>query len=277
MTKINPKTTFKAIGLWGKKHAPEIGAGLGITGMLTTTVLAVKATPKALVLIEEEKRRQNRYLLEEAKVNGYDTCNRIEKLRPVEVVKVTWKCYIPAAITGTLSILCLIGASTASARRNAALAAAYTISESALKDYKNKVVEVVGEGKEREVRDAIAKDKIAKDPVENKEIIVTGKGETRCYDALSGRYFDSDINWLNKAANELNRRMINQTYASLNDFYYEIGLPDLSENEIGDLIGWRVDQGLIELDFSAQLATDGVPCLVMHFNIMPKYDFDKWL
>lgn len=168
----------------------------------------------------------------------------------------------------------MIGASATNARRNAALAAAYTISESAFRDYKNKVVEVVGEKKEKEVRNVIAKDKMEKDPVENKEIIITEKGETRCYDSLSGRYFKSDIDLLNKAINELNRRMIDQSYASLNDFYYEIGLP---ENKIGNRLGWRVDQGLIELNFSAQLSTDGMPCLVIDFNDAPKYDFDKWL
>jgi hypothetical protein len=154
------------------------------------------------------------------------------------------------------------------------LAAAYTLSETARIDYKKKVAEVVGEKKEREVRDAIAKDKIERDPVESKEIILTEKGETRCYDSLSGRYFKSDIDILNKAVNELNRRMIDQSYMSLNDYYYEIGLPDI---KIGDMLGWRVDQGLIGLDFSAQLSNDGVPCLVVDFEDAPKYDFDKWL
>lgn len=38
-----------------KKHSPEILTGIGIAGMITTTVLAVRATPKALILIEEKK------------------------------------------------------------------------------------------------------------------------------------------------------------------------------------------------------------------------------
>lgn len=262
------------VGKVVKQKSPEIATGIGIGLGGCTVILAVKATPKALILIEEKKREINRDLLNEAKVNGLDKCNRVEKLTPIDAFKTTWKCYIPAAVTGTLSVACLVGASATNARRNAALAAAYTISESALKDYKKKVVEVVGEDKEKEVRDAVAKEKMEKDPVENKEIIITEKGDTRCYDVLSGRYFKSDIDLLNKAVNEVNRRMIDQSYASLNDFYYEIGLP---ENKIGNHLGWRVDQGLIDLDFSAQLATDGTPCLVIDFNDAPKYDFDKWL
>ena len=37
------------------KHAPEILTGIGIAGMVTTTVLAVRATPKALMLIDAKK------------------------------------------------------------------------------------------------------------------------------------------------------------------------------------------------------------------------------
>ena len=274
MSKINLSNISKQIGRTLKRKSPELLTGMGIGLGACTVVLAVKATPKALMLVEEKKREINRDILEEAKANGHDKCEHIDKLTPLDTVKVAWKCYIPAAVTGFASVTCLVGASATSARRNAALAAAYTLSESARIDYKKKVAEVVGEKKEREVRDAIAKDRIERDPVENKEIIITEKGETRCYDSLSGRYFKSDIDMINKAVNELNRRMIDQSYMSLNDYYYEIGLPDI---KIGDVLGWRVDQGLIDVDFSAQLSNDGVPCLVVDFTEAPKYDYDKWI
>ena len=106
------------------KHSPEILTGVGIAGMIMTTVMAVRATPKAIQLLDEEKRRQ-----------------QADKLEPMDVVKTAWKCYIPAAVTGTVSVACLIGASSVNARRNAALTAAYTISESTLRDYQKKVVE----------------------------------------------------------------------------------------------------------------------------------------
>lgn len=274
MSKLNLSNTTKQIVSTLKRKSPELLTGVGIGLGACTVGLAVKATPKALMLMEEKKREINRDIFEEAKANDQVECEYVDKLKPIDAIRVTWKCYIPAAVTGVASVACLVGASSTNARRNAALAAAYTISESALKDYKNKVVEVVGEKKEKEVRDAVAKEKIEKDPVENKEIIITEKGETRCYDTLSGRYFKSDIDMLNKAVNELNRRMIDQSYMSLNDFYYAIGLSGI---KIGDDLGWRVDQGLIELDFSAQLSNDGIPCLVMDFTDAPKYDFDKWL
>ncbi len=253
------KTTLSALvkGLQtsASKHSPEILTGVGITGMLTTTVLAVGATPKALGLIEEEKRARIAPELD---------------ITPTEVIKVTWKCYIPAAITCGLSMFCLVGANSVNARRNAALAAAYTLSESALKTYREKVIEVIGEKKEQAVRDSVAKDNLAQNPVHSREIIITGKGSTRCYDVLSGRYFDSDIDTIKKAVNEINKNMLDEMYISLNDFYYEIGL---DSTKLGDDLGWNVRDGLVELNFSSNLASDGTPCLVLDYTVAPKYDF----
>ena len=110
-----------------KKHSPEILTGIGIAGMIATTVSAVRATPKALQLIDTREIKENR------------------RLSNKEIVATTWKCYVPAAVTGVLSTACLVGASSANLRRNTALATAYSISETALKEYKEKAVEVVGE------------------------------------------------------------------------------------------------------------------------------------
>lgn len=240
-----------------KKHSPEILTGIGIAGMITTTVMAVRATPKALILIEERKEEIG-----------------AEKLEAMDMVKTAWACYIPAAITGTLSVACLIGASSVNARRNAALATAYTLSESALKDYQGKVIEMFGEKKNEAVKDAVAKDKIEKNPVVTREVIITEKGNTLCYDAISGRYFKSDIEKIKKAECELNRQMLDDMCVSLNDFYYEIGLDSV---KLGDELGWNVDSGYIDLSFSSQLASDGTPCLVIDYSVAPRYDYRNLL
>ncbi len=237
------------------KHSPEILTGVGIAGMVTTTVMAVRATPKAIRLLDDEKKRQN-----------------VDKLEPADMVKTAWTCYIPAAVTGTVSVVCLIGASSVNARRNAALTAAYTLSESTLRDYQKKVIETIGEKKEQTVRDAVAKERLEKNPVENKEVIITAKGETLCFDVVSGRYFKSDIDKLKKAENELNRQMRDEMYISLNEFYYEIGLEPV---KLGEDLGWNIDDGYIDLHFSSQLATDGTPCLVIDYGYGPRYDFRR--
>lgn len=256
------------------KHSPEILTGIGIAGMVTTTVLAVKATPKALRLIEDEKCRQNRELIQEAEESGAEMCRQVGHLKPMDMIKTTWKCYVPAAITGVASIACLIGANSVSAQRMAALTAAYKISETALTEYREKVVETIGEKKEQVVRDAVAKDKLEKNPVSRNEVIITETGSTLCYDAYSGRYFKSDRDKILKAINEINSSMLEDGYVSLNSFYYEINLP---ETKIGDNVGWRYDKDrFVKPCFSSQLDDTGKPCMVVDFMVAPHYHFDEY-
>lgn len=239
------------------KHSPEILTGLGIAGMITTTVLAVKATPKALDLINDRK-------------DELET----EKLPPTEVVKTAWKCYIPAAVTCATSTACLIGASSVNLKRNAALATAYKLSESAISEYKDAVIDKIGEKKEQTIRDKVAEEKMKKNPVSSSEVFITEKGNTLCYDTISGRYFKSDIDRIKRAENAINKQLLDEMYVSLNDLYDEL---DLDHTKLGDELGWKIDDGLVELYFSSQLADDGTPCVVMDFTRAPKYNFSKLL
>lgn len=256
------------------KHSPEILTGIGIAGMITTTFLAVRATPKALELIEEKKDELNNKQVEERLDKNGDLRDykEITKLKFPDLFKATWKCYIPAAVTSVVSIACLVGASSVHIKRNAVLATAYQLSETALTEYKEKVIETIGEKKEEVIRDKVNKDRIEKNPVSKNNVIITDKGNTLCYDHMSGRYFKSDIDKINKAVNVINNRILHDFYASLNDLYSELGLYTVS---LGDKLGWNSDMGLIEVEFSSQLADDGTPCLVMDFNKAPKYDYDR--
>lgn len=237
------------------KHSPEILTGIGIAGMITTTVMAVRATPKALDLLAEVKEN----------TEGED-----KKTVAKEIVTKVYPVYIPATLTGCLSVACLIGASTVNARRNAVLATAYTLSENTLKEYQTKVVETIGDKKEQSIRDAIAKDTIQKNPVTNTEVIITAKGDTLCYDSISGRYFTSDIDKLRRIENELNKRLMNEMYISLNELYYEMGLRCTKE---GNELGFNIDDGFIDFNFSAQITEDNRPCIVVDYRIGPRYGY----
>ena len=257
MSKEGLKRTIKSAGRVLTKFSPGILTGIGITGMIGATFMAVKATPKALYLIEAKKEE-----------------SEVEELTPVETIKTCWKCYIPATLTTVVSAACLIGASTVSAKRNAALATAYSISEAALREYQEKVVEVIGEKKEKAVRDAVAKDQIDRDPVTKSEVvIIDSNSNTLCYEPLSGRYFKSTIDKIKKAEIKLDRQMIQEMYVSLNDFYWEIGL---DETDLGDKMGWNLSKGYMDLSFSSQLADDGTPCAVIVYGIPPVYDYQRY-
>ena len=254
MKKADVTKFFKGIQRGVDKHSPEILTGIGIAGMITTTVLAVQATPKAIRLIEMEE---------------YD---RKEELTIPEKVKVAWKPYIPAAVIGVASTVCLIGSCKVSTRRVAALTTAYKLSETALTEFKDKAVEVVGEKKVKDIKEKIAKDKVEQNPVTKSSVIITDRGNTLCYDAAAGRYFKSDIETIKKAVNEINRQMVYDNYVSLNEFYDKLGLDN---TELGDELGWNLDHGLVEVDFSSQIADDGTPCIVVSYNVAPRYDYSK--
>ena len=257
MSKEGLKRTIKSVGRVLTKYSPGILTGIGIAGMIGATFMAVKATPKALYLIETKKEE-----------------TEVEELAPVETIKTCWTCYIPATLTTVLSAACLIGASTVSAKRNAALATAYSISEAALREYQEKVVEVIGEKKEKAVRDAVAKDQIERDPVTKSEVvIIDSNSNTLCYEPLSGRYFKSTIDKIKKAEIKLDRQMIQEMYVSLNDFYWEIGLDG---TDLGDQMGWNLSKGYMDLSFSSQLADDGTPCAVIVYGIPPVYDYQNY-
>jgi hypothetical protein len=238
------------------KHSPEILMGLGVAGMLTTTVLAVKATPKALRLIEERKKEEG-----------------TEKLSAAETVKTTYKCYLPAAGVALVSTGCLIGSASISVRRNAALATAYKIVETGYKEYKEQVIETLGEKKEELIREAIIQKKIDENPVSKNQVIVLG-GDTLCYDVWSGRYFRTDIDKIKRAINELNRNMTYNEYVSLNDFYDLIGLETTKQ---GELLGWKLSKGLIELDPSSHLGENDQPAYAVDFVSPPEYDYYKFM
>ena len=270
MFKQNLLRVVNGLKLTMEKHSPEILTGIGIAGMVTTTVLAIKATPKALYLLEEARKEK----IDNQVASGVPYEEVKNELDTMEKVKSAYKPYIPVFITGAVSISCLIGASSVHLRRNAALATAYKLSETALSEYKEKVVETVGEKKEKVIKDNIAKSKIEKDPVSKKEIFITKKGETLCYDAITGRYFKSDIEEIRRAINVLNKRIIDEHYISLNDFFDEIGL---ANTRLGEELGWNLDDGLIDVDFSTQLAEDGTPCLVVDYLVAPRYDYYKFM
>lgn len=272
MSKVNLSRMINTVTSQLAKHSPELLTGLGIAGMITATVLAVKATPKAIKKMDEEKDRRTQENIKAAEDSGSEEAAEVSKLDPIDIVKVTWKCYIPAIVTGVVSIACLIGASSVNANRNAALAAAYSLSETARMEYKDKVIETLGEKKEQEIRDKVAQDKVTNNPVRQSEVILTDRGDTLCYDAICGRYFRSDIDKIRQAVNELNKRLMSEMYISLNEFYYELGLLAV---DIGEDVGWNVDDGLIDVDFSSTLAEDRTPCLVLDYRYAPRWDFRK--
>lgn len=247
-------------------HSPEILTGLGISSMVTSTILAVKATPKAVQLISEE-------MTNRSEDNGTgSTVMVVHDLEFKDKFKLVWKEYLPAASFGVSGIIFVICGIVIKNKRSAALATAYAMTEHAFMTYKDKVIETIGEKKEKQIRQSIDQDTINKNPPKTNQVVMVSKNNTLIRDMLSGRYFRGDIDKIRKIVNECNRTITIDNYISLNEFYNYIGLEGVKN---GDRIGWNIDTGLIELDFSACIAENDEPCICIDYVRMPKANFDR--
>jgi hypothetical protein len=174
---------------------------------------------------------------------------------------------------GALTIGCIIAANSINLNRNAALAGAYSLAEVTMKEYQAKVVEKLGENKEREIRDDISRDRVENNPLSRNEVIYTTHGDTLFYDPYSGRYFKSDIEYVKQVLNKLSRDMLTDgENICLNDVYYEL---DLKRIDLGNHMGWSANDGIIEADFYAAKAEDEQPCLVLNYKIEPRYQYGR--
>lgn len=252
MAKEKVTQVVKSVGKEIDKHGPEIAISIGVVGLVVAGVEAVRATPKALRLIEQKKESVEP-----------------EELSFKDIVETSWKFYVIPVVVGAASVFCIVSASKENWKRKAALTTAYTITEAKFSDYQSKVIDILGHEKDEEIKSAIAKDKIQNNPVQN-VILVDGTGDTICYDVLSGRYFKSNKENIRQAVNYLNTIMLDGSSVSLNDFYDEIGLESI---KLGEMLGWNIGKGMIDVDFSSQLDAAGNPCLVIDYQLAPAYDY----
>lgn len=254
------------------KRFPEILSGLAIGGFATSVVTAVKATPKAMQLIEEEKERQG-----------------VEKLSVPDTIKATWKCYIVPATSGAAAIACVIAANTVHNKRNAALAAAYALSESSLQEYKDSIKKVLGvedeqktdengepvKSKADEVTDDFIKKELDKHPYTQQNQVNIGYGQYLYYDIYSGRYYPCNRDMFETALNEGNRMMLTDGSLGYNDWAC---LLSMDSCQLGEDFSWYLDgrSNLLDVEFRSNILPDGTPVVVPIYNFDPvnRYLYD---
>ena len=256
--KVNTRGLNKAITKISRalgKNGSKFLVGLGIGGFASSVVLAIMATPKAVMEVEEKKYAENK-----------------ESLTAKETVSVAWKHYIPTIGMMTLSTACIIGGTKLSSRQNAALAAAYSVASQTLHDYKEKLPEIIGDDKVQEVQNAVAQKQIDNIPSQKKESVKTSEDDIPLYDQWSGRLFWVTFNELDSAVNNINRSMLLDGSANMADLYYELNEEPTKTSE--DL-GWSMEKdGFVELRKSdTGVLKDGMPCLMLNCNKPPRYNY----
>jgi hypothetical protein len=152
------------------------------------------------------------------------------------------------------------------------MAAALALTERAYDEYKDKVVEKLGENRERKIKDEIAQDRVTRNPVPDGQIIfLDGTASQLCYEAYTGRYFVSDMETVRKAANDVNHQVNTNNYASLGDFHDLVGL---DRCDVSDEMGWNLDR-LLELEFSGTVTAKGQSCMVMRYTVAPIRNYHR--
>lgn len=236
---------FKAKGVtqhFLKSNSPAILAGVGVTGTLLTAYLTGRASFQAARAIDSAERKHARVL------------------EPKDKVDLVWKFYIPAAVSGGVTVSAIIVGTAVGTRRTAALAAAYSLSTNAFTEYREQVKEELGERKEHLLNAKTAQDELAHNPPSSS--IIVSSGQVMCYERFTGRYFESSMENLRRAENKINAKLNREMYAYLSDFYDLVGLDDTSASQN---LGWTSDR-LLELEITSNIAPDGTPCLCIEYN-----------
>lgn len=240
-----------------KRNASTILTVIGASGVVATTVMAVKATPKALKLLDAAKEEKG------------------EDLTKLEVVKTAGPAYIPAILVGTSTIACIFGANVLNQRHQAALVSAYALVDNSYKEYKKKVDELYGEGSDEEVREEMAKDNYNKKDIIDDET----DGKQLFYDEFSERYFRSTMETILNAEYELNKEVTIGGAAFLNEFYELLGIPRV---DYGDYLGWSAPalhdmywEAWVDFDHEKVVMDDGLECTIIRMT-EPVPEFEEY-
>jgi hypothetical protein len=250
------------------ENSPTILSGLAVTGLVATVAFAVRATPEAMKRINalrDDKATEAGPLLKDQDEGRNDDPDF------TDIVKATWRLYLPAGISGAATIACIVGANQIGLRRQAALAGAYALAETAFREYKDEVIKTLGEKKEREVNERVT-DRRVQEKNPDAQVIIVGGEDQLCFDKYTGRYFRSTAEKIRQAEIELKSTILKDMWCDHNYFYH---LLDLEDVVLGDALGWNIDH-MPEIVFSSHLAPNGTPCLSVEFKYLPKVDYLKY-
>ena len=248
------------IGFKIKKASPEIMVVAGVVGVVTSTVMACKATTKVNDILEETRKQVDDVhnvldsdVITEEEYNNDDAKKDLAIIYTQTGVKLI-KLYAPSVIVGALSITGILTSHKILKKRNVALTAAYATIDRSFKEYRGRVVERFGKELDRELRYNIKAqeieektvDKDGNETVEKKTISVVDPNMYSDY----ARIFDNgsmgwtkdpeyNLMFLKLQQNQANDRLRAQGYLFLNDVYDMLGIP---RTKAGQIVGWIYDE-----------------------------------
>lgn len=250
-----------------EKYSPTILTCIGAVGVVATAVTAVRATPKAIELLEDTRHQK----WEDAHCPTQYA--KDYELTPVEMVQAAWKPYVPSVLIGAATITCLFGANGLNKRQQAIMTSAYIFLDQSYKNYRAKVIEMLGADTDKDVQKEIVKDK-----VKETDILPPRSDETLLfYEEHYGELFERTMLEVQDAEYQLNRKLAIDGEVTLNDFFRFLGL---DERKVGDALGWSCEticdcNHPAWIDFEHELVEtdDGMECRFITMVDPPVADF----
>jgi hypothetical protein len=238
----------------------------GVVGTVATGVLAARAGIKAARILDEARHEKTIAQRDDVDVVLITELSKKEKLVLVGPQ------FIPAVITGTVTVTAIIFAHRISAQKAAALAAAYGLLDNRFEEYKEKVAEKMTGTKKTQMEDEIAQGRIDENPPSS-QVVIIGGGDVLCLDAISGRYFRSGMEQIKRAESEINQELFDSQMVSLSDFYDKIGL---ERTMMSDILGWSAfEDGILEFQVTTGVTPDQQPCFVITPSRNPNPNFTR--
>lgn len=240
-----------------KSNSPSLLFGVGVAGVVVTTVLACKATLKIEGVLD--KAQQDLSNVNDIDLRGPDYDERdAHKDKAYIYVRTTRELvvlYGPAIICGVASIAALTKSHSILNKRNAGLTAAYAAITKELNDYRKRVQSEIGEDRERELYYPLEKCEIEEtDPVTGektkKEISVRGHSTyAKLFDRNSPSWSpapEHNMLFLRCQQNVFNQILQVKGHVFLNEVYDSLGM---ERTTAGAVTGWLKDVGDGYVDF----------------------------
>lgn len=261
------RTTGRGI-LLTKKYSPEILIGVGIIGVIASTIMACKASTKAEAVLDRAKKKLDTiHLVKDTEVAKEEKTTYTDRdykkdltIAYVQTGVDFVKLYGPAVTLGIASIACILGSHGIMKKRNLAVVAAYKLVEQSFSDYRKRVVEEFGESKDYELKHGIKKVECATfdcangDNKESAEIL--GVLDPNALSQYAKFFDESSTQWSKQSEYNLTFLKCQQTYANdmlharghvfLNEIYDNLGIP---RTQAGAIVGWVMGKGDDFIDF----------------------------
>jgi Family of unknown function (DUF6353) len=230
-----------------QKASPEILLGVGIIGLVGSTVLACRATLKMSEVLDESKNKIDQATnLEHQDYSESDRSRDLTLIKYQTGVQIV-KLYAPAIVVGGLSIYALTSSHNILSRRNAALTAAYAALEKGFNQYRARVVDKYGEDEDRNLRYGTEQVQIV-DPDTGQKKTVTRVGPddpsiyARFFDPVSPSWSkepEYNLIFLKCQQNYANDLLLSRGHIFLNEVYDMLGI---QRSKAGAVVGWVVSK-----------------------------------